>query len=305
MQTDAIGVLGGSGLYELNGLLELREIPVTTPWGEPSAPPVEGRFAGRRVVFMPRHGRGHRLLPSEINYRANICALKQLGVAQVISISAVGSMREEIQPGDFVLADQFIDRTVLRASTFFGGGCVGHVSFADPVCADLVGAVARGAEQAGFAPRRAGALEEAVGGVRPRLVHIGGTYVCMEGPQFSTRAESLLHRSWNAAVIGMTGATEAKLCREAELCFALVALATDYDCWHTEEQSVTAGMVLQMLRDNIAAAKEMLTKTLPGLPTDRRCGCMRAAEHALLTAPDAIAPAARARLQELYGRKIG
>ncbi len=214
----SIGILGGSGLYELEGVEDLREKAVTTPFGDPSAVPMVGTLGGKGVIFLPRHGRGHRFSPSEINYRANIAALKQLGATQVLSISAVGSMREEIRPGDFVLVDQFIDRTHGRASTFFGDGCVGHVSFADPVCPELVPALAAGARQAGVE--------------RTRRLHVGGTYVAIEGPQFSTRAESRMYRGLGVSVIGMTGVTEAKLCREAELCFALLALATDYDCWH-------------------------------------------------------------------------
>jgi 5'-methylthioadenosine phosphorylase len=281
-----IGILGGSGLYEFAGLEDVQETPVTTPFGQPSAPPLVGQYAGRKVVFIPRHGRGHRFLPSEVNYRANVCALKMLGATQVISVSAVGSMREEIRPGDFVLVDQFVDRTYRRASTFFGDGCVGHVAFADPVCFELSDAVLEGARQA------AGA----------RTVHRGGAYVCIEGPQFSTRAESQIYRSYGVSVIGMTGVTEAKLCREAELCFSLLALATDYDCWHPEEASVTAGAVLEMMKANVAAAQETLRRTLPGLPTPRRCGCGTAARQAVMTSKDSISPESRERLRGLYGR---
>src|SRR4051812_304257 len=290
----AIGILGGSGLYDLAGLVDVRETPVSTPWGSPSAPPLVGRFAERRVIFIPRHGRGHRLSPSEINYRANVCALKQLGATQVISVSAVGSMREEIRPGDFVLPDQFIDRTHARASTFFGDGCVGHVSMADPVCPELTAAVAGGGREAGLVDA----------GAAGRRLHRGGTYVGIEGPQFSTRAESLVYRAQGVAVIGMTGVPEAKLCREAELCFAILALATDYDCWPPEEESVTATAVVQVLRANVAAAQEVLRRTLPALPTPRRCPCPTAARHAILTSRDAISPAAGERLRGLYGRDI-
>jgi 5'-methylthioadenosine phosphorylase len=208
----------------------------------------------------------------------------------VLSISAVGSMREEIRPGDFVLIDQFIDRTQGRASTFFGDGCVGHVSFADPVCPELVPALVAGARQAGIE--------------RARRLHVGGTYVAIEGPQFSTRAESKMYRGLGVSVIGMTGVTEAKLCREAELCFALLALATDYDCWHPEEESVTATAVVEVLRANVAAAHDVLRATLPALPTPRRCPCAVAARHAILTSREAISPAARERLRGLYGRDI-
>jgi 5'-methylthioadenosine phosphorylase len=309
-----IGILGGSGLYEFAGLAEVRETPVSTPFGAPSAPPMVGRFAGRRVIFIPRHGRGHRLLPSEINYRANVCALKQLGATQVLSISAVGSMREEIRPGDFVLPDQFIDRTHARASTFFGDGCAGHVNFADPVCPELTAALAAGAEQAGVAAsaehaRLASTFEAGAGGSpagahRGRGLHRGGTYVTIEGPQFSTRAESNVYRSYGVQVIGMTGVTEAKLCREAELCFALLALATDYDCWHPDEASVTATAVVDVLRANIAGAQDVLRHTLPALPTPRLCACAHAVRQAILTSRDAISLAARERLRGLYGRDI-
>jgi 5'-methylthioadenosine phosphorylase len=211
-----LGVLGGSGLYDLDGLTDVREHAVTTPFGEPSAPVVAGRLGEAHLLFLPRHGRGHRFLPSEINYRANVHALRQLGAERVLSISAVGSLKEGIAPGDVIVVDQFIDRTYRRATSFFGDGVVGHVSFAHPVCDALAGVVTVAAGAAGFAN-----------------VHRGGTYVCMEGPQFSTRAESILHGAWGAHAIGMTAATEAKLCREAELCFAALALVTDYDAWHS------------------------------------------------------------------------
>jgi 5'-methylthioadenosine phosphorylase len=283
----AIGIFGGSGLYQLAGLADVREMPVETPFGLPSAPPLVGRFAGRRVVFIPRHGHGHRLLPSEINYRANVAALKQLGVTQVISVSAVGSMREEIRPGDFVLVDQFVDRTHRRASTFFGDGVAGHVGFADPTCTELSAVVSEGARQLATGSR---------------TIHIGGAYLCIEGPQFSTRAESNIYRSFGVSVIGMTGVTEAKLCREAELCFALMALCTDYDCWHPDEASVTAATVIEVMKANVAAAQETLRRALPQLPTARRCACGSAARHAFLTSKDSISPESRERLRGLYGR---
>jgi 5'-methylthioadenosine phosphorylase len=302
-----VGLFGGSGLYELEGLEDVRAVSLTTPYGAPSDPPLVGRLGPHTVVFIPRHGKGHRLSPSEINYRANVHAMKQLGVTRVLSVSAVGSLREEIVPGDFVLVDQFIDRTHLRASTFFGGGCVGHVAFATPVCGAFADHVAQAAEAEGFA---AGADTTLPGGGR-RLVR-GGTYVCMEGPQFSTRAESLFHRGLGAAVIGMTGVTEAKLCREAELCFTLLALATDYDCWHPEEESVTAGAVIEVLRANIERAKAVVRRTILTLgdpaqdrTTARDCGCGSAAAHAIITAREAISPEARERLRVLYGRYIG
>jgi 5'-methylthioadenosine phosphorylase len=282
-----LGVLGGSGLYALDGLTELREEVVDTPFGRPSGPLLQGRLGGRRVVFLARHGAGHRLSPSEINYRANIHALKQAGVERLLSISAVGSLREAVAPGDLVLCDQLIDKTFRRASSFFGEGVVGHVSFAEPMCGAFVGEVAAAAESAGV-----------------RRVFRGGTYVCMEGPQFSTRAESLLHRSWGADVVGMTAATEAKLAREAELCFALLALSTDYDCWHPSEEAVTAEAVIAVLEANVARARAVVAALAARVPPARGCGCDRAAARAVLTSRHAVTPEARDRLRILYGRYL-
>lgn len=302
-----LGVLGGSGLYDLPGLTNVRQQAVETPFGAPSGPVVTGQIAGvggnATVAFLARHGRGHRLSPSEVNYRANVYALKQLGVTRLLSISAVGSLRDTIAPGDLVLVDQFIDKTHARASTFFGDGVVGHVSFADPVCLDWARLVAQAATATGA--RTVAADGGAPAGAGPRL-HLAGTYVCMEGPQFSTRAESNLHRSWGADVIGMTAATEAKLAREAELCFALLALSTDYDCWKADEDAVTVGSVIEVLKANVARAEAIvlaLAAALPGAPAPA-CSCARAAEHAILTARDAVSPEARARLATLYGRYL-
>src|SRR3954452_10096395 len=243
-----IGVLGGSGLYDLDGLVDARSVEGSTPFGPPSGPLRSGRIGEARLLFLPRHGAGHRLSPSEINYRANVFALKAAGATRVLSVSAVGSRREGMPPGDLVLADQFIDKTFRRASTFFGDGAVGHVSFAEPTCAAFSAAVAAGVREAPPAARLVS---------RPptdgKRLHRGGTYVCMEGPQFSTRAESLLHRSWGADTIGMTAATEAKLCREAELCYAALALVTDFDSWH-EAETVTADAVVAVLLANVARA---------------------------------------------------
>jgi 5'-methylthioadenosine phosphorylase len=299
-----LGVLGGSGLYDIDGLVDRQAETVSTPFGPPSGPLVSGRVGEARLVFLPRHGAGHRFTPSEINYRANVFALKAAGATRVLSISAVGSLREGMPPGDLVLVDQFIDKTFRRASTFFGDGAVGHVSFAQPTCPAFGAAVAAAAAETGVtwaAPEaRLTARTPAAG----KHLHRGGTYVCMEGPQFSTRAESLLHRSWGADLIGMTAATEAKLCREAELCFASLALVTDYDCWHEEEAAVTAAMVIAVLNANVAGAKEIVRRLPQHAARTGACACARAAAHAILTAPEAITPEARQRLRALYGREI-
>ncbi|NTU60589.1 MAG: S-methyl-5'-thioadenosine phosphorylase, partial [Deltaproteobacteria bacterium] len=250
---NAIGIIGGSGLYEMEGLEDVREVEVSTPFGAPSDALVTGRYHGRRLVFLPRHGRGHRFLPSEVPYRANLYALKSLGVERVISISAVGSLEEDLHPGDICLPDQFIDRTWGRPSTFFGNGVVGHVAMADPIC---------------------GALQEAVWATRDAVdarFHRGGTYLCIQGPQFSTRAESFLYRSWGARVIGMTNATEARLAREAELCYATVALVTDYDCWHETEEEVSIEAVLEVLHRNVGTAKKIIQEAVARLPAERAC----------------------------------
>ncbi|MBS0171620.1 MAG: S-methyl-5'-thioadenosine phosphorylase [Nitrospira sp.] len=277
----AIGIIGGSGLYHIEGLQRIREVRVRTPFGVPSDAVVLGQLGGVRVAFLSRHGRGHRVNPGSINYRANIYALKSLGVRQVISVSAVGSMKEDIHPGDVVLPDQFIDLTKRRVSTFFDDGIVAHVGFGEPVCAFLAEALA----QAG---RRAGAR-----------LHRGGTYVCMEGPQFSTKAESRLYRQWGVDVIGMTNMPEAKLAREAELCYATVALATDYDCWHETEEAVTVEAILATLHKNVALAKQMLQTVVPTLAADRVCACQQALGNAIVTAPAHMPAAAKRKLNLL------
>jgi 5'-methylthioadenosine phosphorylase len=299
-----LGVLGGSGLYDIDGLTDARSAEVSTPFGAPSGPLLGGRIGDARVLFLPRHGPGHRFSPSEINYRANVFALKAAGATQVLSVSAVGSLREGMPPGDLVLPDQFIDKTYQRASTFFGDGVVGHVSFAEPTCPGFSAAVAAAAVETGFveAPPAARLAEQPRGS--GKRLHRGGTYVCMEGPQFSTRAESLLHRSWGADLIGMTAVTEAKLCREAEICFASLALVTDYDCWHAEEEAVTAAGVVAVLAANVAGAKEIVRRLPPHAAFAADCGCAKAAAHAILTAPGAITPEARQRLRALHGREI-
>lgn len=287
MQQAEIGIIGGSGLYAMPGLTEIHEKHVSTPWGEPSDPLVMGTLDGRRVAFLARHGKGHRLLPSELPFRANIYALKSLGVEQILSVSAVGSLKEEHKPTDFVIPDQFIDRTFHRESTFFGEGVVGHVAFGDPVC----GAVARMLKQAC-----------AQAGVTGKL---GGTYVCMEGPQFSTRAESNLYRSWGADIIGMTNLQEAKLAREAEICYATLAMVTDYDCWHEGHDDVTVDKVIAVMHQNTANACSVVRKAVSLLPTRRTCGCANAAQFAIMTSRDAIPAATREKLQLLFGKYLG
>jgi 5'-methylthioadenosine phosphorylase len=274
----AIGVIGGSGLYQMDGLTEVRWRRVRTPFGEPSDAYCVGRLAGRRVIFLPRHGRGHRLQPSDLNFRANIWGLKALGAQWVISISAVGSMKEAIRPLDLVVPDQFFDATKRRISTFFGDGIVAHVGMAEPVCPDL----ATGLEQAA---RQTGAT-----------VHRGGTYVCIEGPQFSTKAESRIYRGWGVDVIGMTNMPEAKLAREAELCYATLALATDYDVWHETHETVSVESVVQNLLKNVEAAKAVLRALIPAVGPGRPCGCGDLLRNAVITSPAAFPSGTRKRL---------
>ena len=287
MGEPVIGIIGGSGLYEMEGLTHLREERVPTPFGDPSDAYMLGRLEGRPVAFLARHGRGHRLLPSELNFRANIYGFKTLGVQWIISASAVGSMREAIRPADIVVPDQFFDRTKARASTFFGDGLVAHVSFADPVCPQL-------SDQLSRAGREAGAT-----------VHRGGTYLCIEGPQFSTRAESRIYRGWGVDVIGMTNLQEAKLSREAEICYATMALVTDYDVWHETEGDVSVEKVVAILHKNVATAKAIIRRVLPVIQGDRSCVCAHALKDAIITAPEAIAEAAKQRLWPLVGKYLG
>jgi len=281
-----IGVLGGSGLYNFEGLAEVRAVEVSTPFGPPSDAILTGRLGAVRLAFLARHGRGHRLLPGEIPYRANVWALKSLGVERILSVSAVGTMREDVVPGDFVIVDQFFDRTRERASTFFGRGLAAHVHFADPVCAELGGVVFETAKGLGF------------------RVHRGGTYLCMEGPAFSTRAESRIYRQWGVDVIGMTNLPEAKLAREAEICFATIAMATDYDCWHETEEDVTVEAVLRVLRQNVANVRRLLAESAAKVPRERRCACATALRDALLTAPEAIPESTRRELDPLVGKYL-
>lgn len=280
-----LGVIGGSGVYEMEGVEVIAEYDVDTPFGKPSDAIVHSRIGEREVFFLPRHGRGHRLLPSEVPYRANIHGLKQLGVTHVLAVSAVGIMKEHISPGEMVVPDQLFDRTKdVRPSTFFGDGIVGHVSMADPFCDELRQVVMKSARDCGA------------------TVHAGGTYVCMEGPQFSTRAESHFYRgAVDADIIGMTAIPEAKLAREAEMCYALLAMGTDYDCWHEEEEDVSVAAVLATLKANSEMGKSIVKETAHQLPAESECECLRAAQYAIITAPEAISPEAKARLSGLYG----
>jgi len=283
----SIGIIGGSGVYQMEGLTILEERTVETPFGAPSDPYVIGEIDGVGVAFLARHGRGHRYTPSELNYRANIFGFKLLGVHTILSASAVGSMKEEYAPTDIVFPHQFIDRTRHRADTFFGNGIVGHVAFADPICAGLSFLM-------GTAAREAGAK-----------VHMGGTYVCMEGPQFSTRAESSLYRTWNADVIGMTNLTEAKLAREAEICYATMALITDYDCWHPDHDDVDINQILGYLRANAVMAQTILRNSIqPAAKRGRDCACANALQFAILTDPAAIPPKIKNDLAPLIGKYI-
>ncbi len=284
MAEPRIGVIGGSGLYELEGLTDVRWEKVRTPFGEPSDAYCLGRLGAREMVFLPRHGRGHRLLPSELNYRANVYGLKALGVEWVVSISAVGSMREGIAPLDLVIVDQFYDHTRRRASSFFGEGIGAHVGMADPVCPDLAGRLYRAA---------------LVTGAR---VHPRGTYICIEGPQFSSKAESEIYRVWGVDVIGMTNMPEAKLAREAELCYATVALVTDYDVWHESEAAVSVEAVIANLMKNVATAKEVIRRVVPEIAPPRTCACPHLLKNAVITPADAFPPATRKRLELLIGK---
>jgi 5'-methylthioadenosine phosphorylase len=281
-----IGIIGGSGLYNMPGLKRAREVRVATPFGKPSDAFVLGELEGRRVAFLARHGRGHVLLPSELNFRANLYGMKKLGVVRILAVSAVGSLREELRPLDMVLPTQFVDRTRGRISTFFGAGLVAHVSFADPVCPVLVGVLARSA---------------AAAGVR---YHRGGTYVCIEGPAFSTKAESNLYRSWDMDVIGMTNLQEAKLAREAEICFATLAMVTDYDCWHPEHEAVTVDQVIEYLSRNVGNAQQIIAAAVRDMPSDRACKCGGALAHAIMTDRKKIPPRTRKRLALLVGKYL-
>ena len=281
-----IGIIGGTGLYTMPGLEGAREVRIKTPFGDPSEALVIGTLEGRRVAFLARHGRGHRIMPSEINYRANLCAMKQLGVERVISVGAVGSLREDLRPLEFLIPDQFFDRTHKRVSTFFGDGVVAHVGFDKPTCAQLSGVLAEACEAAGVKSHR------------------GGIYVCIEGPHFSTLAEAHVHRQLRFDVIGMTNVTEAKLAREAELCYSAVAMITDFDCWHPDHSSVTLAEIIANLNRNAENAQNVIRRAVRAVPQERTCRCGRALEHAIVTDRSRIPAAARRRLAAVAGKYL-
>jgi 5'-methylthioadenosine phosphorylase len=281
-----IGIIGGSGLYSMPGFEVAEDHVVDTPWGRPSDSYIVGTLAGKRVAFLTRHGRGHRLMPSELNYRANIFGFKKLGVERIISLSAVGSLKDEHRPLEFVIPDQFFDRTVVRPSTFFGDGLVAHISMADPICSELADVVAGACHSAGVAAKR------------------GGTYLCMEGPAFSTKAESNVYRSWGMDVIGMTNLQEAKLAREAEMCYVTVAMVTDYDCWHPAHDAVTVTEIIENLTHNAENAAKVVAAAVAKMPESRECKCGSALQHALITNPSAVPESAKQKLELLVGKYL-
>ena len=282
-----IGIIGGSGLYSMPGLSRVKELKLKTPFGAPSDAYVLGTLAGRKVAFLARHGRGHRLLPSELNFRANIHGFKQLGVERIVSISAVGSLKEQHKPLEFVIPDQFFDRTRHRVDTFFGRGVVAHIAFADPVCAEMASVVEVACKKSGVAGKR------------------GGTYLCMEGPQFSTKAESNVYRGLGMDVIGMTNLQEAKLAREAELCYVTIAMVTDYDCWHPHHDSVTVDQIVAVLTKNAENATRVVRETVMAMPKARACKCGSALAHAILTDPKKIPVATKKKLALILGKYVG
>ena len=286
MQRAQIGIIGGSGLYDMPGVTDRDEANITTPFGEPSAPYLLGTLRGKRVAFLARHGGGHRVSPSELNFRANIFGMKTLGVEFILSASAVGSLKEEYKPADIVIPDQFFDRTKGRPSSFFGRGLVGHVGFAHPFCKILSG------------------IAYESGATSGATIHKGGTYVCMEGPQFSTLAESKLYRSWGMDIIGMTNLQEAKLAREAEICYTTIALVTDYDCWHPDHDSVTVDMVMSTLSKNAATAQQIIAGAVERLPYERTCECASALKYALITPPEMVPDQVKKDLAPIIGKYI-
>jgi len=282
----SIGIIGGSGLYEIDGFSDIQEVTISTPFGSPSDAYIVGLLAGKKVAFLPRHARGHRFLPHEINYRANIFGFKKLGVTRIVSLTAVGSMRSDIKPMDMVVIDQFFDRTKNRDCTFFGDGLAVHIAFNKPTCPDLSDCVLHACQSVGV------------------KVHQGGTYLCMEGPQFSTLAESLIYRTWGVDVIGMTNLTEAKLAREAEICYSTLALVTDYDCWHEEEEAVSVGTILDYLTTNADNARKIIKHVIPLIPDHRSCDCKDALAQAIITNPAAISPRKKDELKLLLDKYI-
>lgn len=286
MSQAEIGIIGGSGLYAMPGLTDVRELQQPTPFGDPSDAYVLGTLEGREVAFLARHGRGHRILPTELNFRANIYGFKQLGVERIVSVSAVGSLKEEHKPLDFLIPDQFFDRTRHRVDTFFGEGVVAHIAFADPVCPELAQTVEAACKKSGVTGKR------------------GGTYLCMEGPQFSTKAESNLYRSWGMDVIGMTNLQEAKLAREAEICYVTVAMVTDYDCWHPHHDSVTVDQIVAVLLKNAENAAQVVRHTVASMPSKRNCKCGAALAHAILTDRDKIPAATREKLKLILDKYL-
>ena len=280
-----IGIIGGSGLYKIDGLEDIKEINIDTPFGKPSDSYIVGKISGTEVAFLPRHGRGHKILPTELNYRANIYGMKKLGVEQIISISAVGSFKKEVKPLDVMLPDQFVDRTnQARKTTFFGDGIVGHISFAEPVCSDLRGTIYNIGKDMGI------------------TMHNKGTYLNMEGPAFSTKGESLLYKSWGMDIIGMTNMPEARLSREAEICYATIAFITDYDCWHDE--AVTIDMVIESLTKNVETAKKLIKRLVPKLSGKRKCQCKDALKHAIITDKKLIPDSTKKKLDIIIGKYI-
>ncbi len=286
MEKIKIGIIGGSGLYDMPGLTERSEMDVDTPFGAPSDRFIIGTLSGQKVAFLARHGRGHRFMPSELNFRANIYAMKALGVERILSVSAVGSLKKELAPLDIVLPDQFLDRTRGRISTFFGNGLVAHIAFGDPVCPDLLEQVNTAAHKAGIPSKK------------------GGTYVCMEGPAFSTKAESNLYRSWGMDVIGMTNLQEAKLAREAEICYVTIALVTDYDCWHESHETVSVDMIVSNLQKNVQAAQAIILQTVKDMNQSRKCQCGEALKYALITDKTRIPEETKSRLNCIVGKYL-
>ena len=281
-----IGIIGGSGLYSMKGLTDVHEVQLETPFGAPSDPYVLGDLAGHKVAFLARHGRGHRILPTELNFRANIHGFKQLGVERILSVSAVGSLKEEHKPTEFVIPDQFYDRTKQRVSTFFGEGIVAHIAFGDPICPELAAIVAKAGAAAGVVTKS------------------GGTYVCMEGPQFSTKAESNVYRGMGFDIVGMTNLQEAKLAREAEICYVTIAMVTDYDCWHPDHDSVTVEQIIGVLNRNAENAASVVREAVAALGVSRGCKCGQALAMAIMTAPEAVPTATRAKLDLLVGKYL-